>query len=263
MPITQFQRDVLLVIKSQRNPESYVAGGTTINRSPESPRFSSDIDLFHDTDLAVSSAYESDRRTLIDSGYDVDTQIAQPSFYRATVARGGDSIKLEWVRDTSFRFFPVVEDDDFGYRLHDVDLAINKCLALANRTALRDALDMMEQDRDVLSLPAAVAASCGKDPGFTPLLMIEMMRRHSQFSPPDLQLESLTRPIDPIRLKRDLTARFDAAEAVLRDLPADDVGCLFLDARGQVLKSVPANKAGRQRRHYGSVRGSWPKVVSL
>ncbi|MBM4250607.1 MAG: hypothetical protein FJ146_01380 [Deltaproteobacteria bacterium] len=100
--------------------------------------------------------------------------MAQPSFYRATVSKGEDQVKLEWVRDTAFRFFLVVKDDVLRYRLHDVDLAINKCLALANRSEVRDALDCIELDRDALSLAASIVAACGKDPGFTPELMLEL-----------------------------------------------------------------------------------------
>ncbi len=56
----------------------------------------------------------------------------------------------------------MVEDDDFGCRLHDVDLAINKCLAFANRSVVRDALDIIEMDQKVMSLTAMISAVCGK-----------------------------------------------------------------------------------------------------
>ena len=123
MPITAFQKKVLQLIKSNRSPDSYVAGGTAIQRAPDSLRFSDDIDFFHDADQAVTDAFQSDRATLISAGYSFDIQISQPSFYRATVGKAGEQLKLEWVRDTAFRYFPVVDDEELGYRLHDIDLA--------------------------------------------------------------------------------------------------------------------------------------------
>ena len=48
VPIGKFQSDVLRVLAAQRSPESYIAGGVAINR--EGPRFSGDIDIFHDSE---------------------------------------------------------------------------------------------------------------------------------------------------------------------------------------------------------------------
>ncbi|MBV8508248.1 MAG: hypothetical protein JOZ11_20890 [Alphaproteobacteria bacterium] len=48
MPISNFQSDVLRTLAAQRSPDSYIAGGIAINR--EGPRFSGDIDIFHDSE---------------------------------------------------------------------------------------------------------------------------------------------------------------------------------------------------------------------
>ena len=236
MPITKFQKQVLSLLRDHRNPESYIAGGTAIQRHPDSIRYSADIDIFHDTDLAVISAYESDRNHLIKFGFAVDTYVFQPSFVRATVSKAGEAVKLEWVRDTAFRFFPVIKDEDLGYRLHDVDLAINKCLALANRSEIRDALDCLELDRKVLSLAASVSAACGKDPGFTPELMFDMIQRHINFSPDLLAAEALVKPIDPKKLKRDLLTLISKSRDTVMKLAVSDLGCLFIDEAGNIVK---------------------------
>lgn len=262
MPITSFQKKVLKLIKSNRSPDSYVAGGTAIQRAPDSLRFSDDIDFFHDADQAVTESFQSDRAILLSAGYNFDTQIAQPSFYRATVGKSGEQLKLEWVRDTAFRYFPVVDDEDLGYRLHDIDLAINKCLALANRSAVRDALDIIELDRDVLSLPAIVSAACGKDPGFTPDLMLEMIQRHMIFTPDQLAAESLTKPIDPVKLKKDLLTLLEQTRKNLQDVPANAIGCLFTDKKGNVLKDLSKLNQSQHTPHRGTIRGSWPKIVN-
>ncbi len=261
MPITAFQKMILKLIKSNRSPDSYVAGDTAIQRSPDSIRFSDDIDFFHDADLAVTEAFQSDRATLLSAGYSFETQISQPSFYCATVGKAGEQLKLEWVRDSAFRYFPVVDDDDLGYRLHDIDLAINKCLALANRSVVRDALDIIELDRKVLSLPAIISAACGKDPGFTPDLMLEMIQRHLTFTPDQLAAESTTKPIDPVKLKKDLITLVEQTRNTLHDIPAKRIGCLFTDKKGNVIKDLTKLNQTQHKPHYGSIRGSWPKIV--
>ena len=65
MPITAFQKKVLKLIKANRSPDSYVAGGTAIQRAPDSLRFSDDIDFFHDTDKAVTDAFQRNRDILL------------------------------------------------------------------------------------------------------------------------------------------------------------------------------------------------------
>jgi hypothetical protein len=48
----------LLVLARSRNPESYVAGASVINR--DGPRYSADIDVFHDREESVASAADAD-----------------------------------------------------------------------------------------------------------------------------------------------------------------------------------------------------------
>ena len=261
MPITAFQKKVLATIKVNRSPDSYVAGGTAIQRGSDSVRFSSDIDFFHDADQAVNEAYRSDRATLTQAGYTFETQISQPSFFRATIGKSGEFLKLEWVRDTAFRYFPVVSDDELGYRLHDADLAINKCLALANRSVVRDAIDILLLDHRVMSLAAMISAGCGKDPGFTPSLMLDMIQRHLTFTPEELAAESLTQTVNPVALKRDLINLVKRTTAQLKKIPAKHIGCLYLDKSGNILSDLTQLDPQAHTAHFGSVRGSWPRLV--
>jgi len=261
MPISLFQKQVLLALKSIRNPESYVAGGTAIQRAEDSLRYSNDIDFFHDTDEALTQAFSQDRQTLIEKNYSFVPLITQPSFYRAIISKGKETLKLEWVRDTAFRFFPVVEDPEMGYRLHDVDLAINKCLALANRTALRDILDILELDKKILPLSACIWAACGKDPGFTPELILEMIQRHAIISPELLNMESLSRPVDPKEVKSAFLKTHSKAKRELQSFPSKTLGCLFLDKKGEVIEKLDNIDFTKAKLHYGSVRGSWPRIV--
>lgn len=48
MPVSEAQADVLRRIAENRSPDSYVAGATVLNRGEHTPRYSLDLDLFHD-----------------------------------------------------------------------------------------------------------------------------------------------------------------------------------------------------------------------
>lgn len=52
----------------------------------------------------------------------------------ALVSRRGQDLIVEWTRDSAFRFFPLVEENDLGLTLHPFDLATNKVLG-ARRSA--------------------------------------------------------------------------------------------------------------------------------
>jgi hypothetical protein len=260
VPITTFQKHVFQILKSTRNPESYVAGGTAINRSPDSMRYSNDIDFFHDTEESVSKSFELDRKALENNGYKFDVLISQPSFHRAVITKNHESLKLEWVRDTAFRFFPVEQDDELGYKLHDIDLAVNKCIALANRAEARDLIDIIQIHKKVLSLASCCWAACGKDPGFTPSLILEMIQRHSIITKDMLENELLHDDVDPILLKKEFVKIFSETEHILSNMNPTDIGCIYINAKGDPLKDLK-NISAMTKKHYGSVKGSWPRIV--
>ncbi len=54
--------------------------------------------------------------------------------------------------------------EETGFQLHPIDLAINKVLALVGRDEARDFLDVVVVDATVLSLGALVWAAAAKDP---------------------------------------------------------------------------------------------------
>ena len=267
MPITDFQRRILLLLKKHRNPNSYVAGGIAIHRDASSRRESNDIDFFHETDEAVTLSATLDIGVLQQNGFSVNTLISQPSFVRVVVSAGransdNQSLKLEWVRDTAFRFFPVIEDADLGFRLHDVDLAVNKCLALANRSEVRDIIDLLQLQDTTISIASACWAACGKDPGFTPALLFDCMRRHSIIRPEQLAAEKLSWEISAVELKRTWISQLENAEQKLAQYTPTDLGCIYLDRSGSVMRDPEPSKLVRAIKHFCSVGGSWPRIVS-
>ena len=50
MPLTDFQSEVMLLLRERRSEASHFAGGLVLNAPPDSPRYSHDFDMFHDKD---------------------------------------------------------------------------------------------------------------------------------------------------------------------------------------------------------------------
>ena len=104
MPLSKIQSEILRLLAAHRDPESYVAGSTPLNWN--APRFSGDIDFFHDREERVALAAEQDSAILQEHGFSLQWLRRELSFYSVLVERGGDMTKLEWVLDSDFRFFP-------------------------------------------------------------------------------------------------------------------------------------------------------------
>jgi len=261
MPISGIQAEVLRRIAANRSPESYVAGATVLHRADDTPRFSQDLDFFHDIEDSVAQSAEKDGATLIDAGYDFTWLLRTPTFHRAVVTVGDRQLKLEWAQDSAFRFFPVQQDEHFGYRLHDADAATNKLLALAGRDEIRDFVDVLHLDDTYLSLGAMAWAACGKDPGFTPEFLLGHAGRHTAYKQTDLERLSLRVPLQLAALKQSWFAAMERARALVASLPPDEVGCLYLAPDGTPVTPDPdAPGFTSLTRHEGSTRGAWPTV---
>jgi hypothetical protein len=159
VPLTEFQRALLAVLAPARSPDSYLAGGAALHFTPQSLRYSRDLAFFHDSEERVAGAYTGDRETLDQEGYEVDLLLSQPGTIRALVSKGDQSTQVEWAHDSTWRFMPVVQDELGGYLLHEMDLAVNKVLALAGRNEVRDFVDVVYLHREVLPLGALVWAA--------------------------------------------------------------------------------------------------------
>ena len=177
MPLTEYQGEIARLLSINRTEDSYLAGGAALNLEPQTARYSNDLDYFHDSVERVASAFAQDSETLAKSGHRLALEIKQPGYVRAVASKGANSTKLEWAHDSAWRFLPPVKNDVTGYQLHPMDLAINKVLALAGRDEARDYLDTLQIHRDVLPLGALCWAGAGKDPGFTPRSLLDLLQR--------------------------------------------------------------------------------------
>jgi hypothetical protein len=154
VPLSEFQRRVLRLLAQNRSPDSYLAGGAALHFSPTSRRFSNDLDFFHDSEERVASAFAADAAVLRHAGFVLDVELSQPGHIRSLVSQGSDCTRIDWAHDTSWRFMPPVRVEGGGYLLHDIDLAMNKLLALAGRDEPRDYVDIHYVHDRILALGA-------------------------------------------------------------------------------------------------------------
>lgn len=255
MPISKFQSDVLRLLAAQRSPDSYIAGGIAINR--DGPRFSEDVDIFHDSVERQDAAVAADEAALATAGYILSWPPRQRTGkHEATIQKDGLGMRLEWVTDSAFRFFPTQQDELFGYVLHPVDLATNKASAAADRRVPRDIVDLVTIHETVLPLGAVIAASVGKFPGVTPEEMLAEIVRHSRFTAEEYRVLATDEPIDPSQLHKRIRAMIEDAERFLAKLPSDAVGFVFLECGRAVQPDVA--QINRYQRNAGAPRGVWP-----
>jgi hypothetical protein len=252
--LSKTQSDILRILASLREPESYVAGATVLNR--DSPRVSGDIDFFHSREERVASSAERDAQALKDAGYSVRWIRRLPTIYTAEITGPGGSTRLEWVVDSEFRFFPVVRDDAFGYVLHPVDLATNKVMAAAGRREVRDVVDLVTIHETILPLGAVVWAAVEKSPGYTPEGLIAEIRRNSNYPAAEWRALAATEPIDPVAVLTKLRAALDEAEAFVMRMPTEKLGLLFLH-NGRAVQPDP-DRLDTYETHAGQMRGHWP-----
>ena len=261
MPITKIQHAVLKLLAANRSPDSYLAGATVLHRSARSPRYSQDLDLFHDIADRIAQAAEQDARTLTAAGYEIEWLMRTPTFYRAVVTIEQQKLKMEWAQDSTFRFFPIQPDTECGHRLHQADAATNKMLALAGRQEVRDFVDILHLHETYLSLGALAWAACGKDPGYTPEFLLDQAARHVAYTQHEIDQLHLREPLEIHDLKRTWIAALEQAKELASSLPPSEVGCLYLDAKNRPVTPNPESPHfSKLQRHHGKVYGTWPTI---
>ncbi|MEO6324927.1 MAG: hypothetical protein ABIT01_01205 [Thermoanaerobaculia bacterium] len=268
MALTQFQRAVCRLIAENRvaQGESYVAGGVALNLALHASRISRDIDLFHDTQEALAASWDADRRLLLANGYDVAVATERPAYVEAVVTKDEGSVLVQWVRDSAYRFFPLVRDDELGLTLHPLDLATNKTLALVGRLEVRDWVDLIGCHERIQQLGYLAWAACGKDPGFSPRSILEHARRSSHYSAPEVQELSFDDPPpDAGELSRAWRAMLREADEIVSLLPVEEAGKCVISGSGALFAGAPAEArvavaASEIHFHAGTIRGVLPTI---
>lgn len=257
--------------------ESYFAGGSTLDFATDSPRRSRVLDLFHDSEEALARSVERDEAALRAAGFAVEVRRRGPSHVTARVTRpsspdpstASSSTDLEWSHDSAYRFFPLVESEEFGLALHPFDLATNKTLALVGRLEPRDWIDMIHANERIQPLGYLAWAACGKDPGFSPSSILEESKRATRYAREEIEaLDFDGPPPDAGDLSRRWKEIVREAERVVAALPAPEAGKCVVDASTGGLLRAPAERLPQLLAdraisfHPGRLRGAWPRFVS-
>jgi hypothetical protein len=268
MALSDLQREICKLLAGRRIEvgESYLAGASALNELLGADRLSRDLDLFHDVDEAVAASFAADRELLRTAGFEVRTLRERKGYVEAEIARRGEMTRVEWVRDSSFRFFPLVEHPELGLVLHPFDLATNKVLALVGRLEARDWIDVIECDRRLQPFGYLAWAACGKDPGYSPAFLVERAARQGRYSASEIdELDFAGDRPDPGELSRRWHALIEEARLIVETLPAEAVGCCVLDRDhtlchldSEALKT--AVRAGSLHFHPGRIGGALPTI---
>jgi hypothetical protein len=259
MPLTSLQSKILRLLAAHRDPESYLAGSTPLNRN--TLRYSGDIDVFHDREEQVAAAALSDANSLLEAGYSVTWLRQLPSLYSAQIELNGEATRMEWVVDSDYRFFPASRDELLGFVLDPVDLAMNKALAAAGRREVRDLVDLVNFHESILRIGAIVWAAVEKSPGFTPEGLVAEIRRNSRYPAADWKSLVTAEPVDPASVLARLRTALDEADAFVARMPTELAGLLFLE-NGKAVQPDP-DHLDRYQTHAGKRRGHWPSSTEV
>ena len=269
MALSPFQLEVCRLLGAARGAqgESYVGGGVALNVLLNAPRFSRDVDLFHDSEEALRVTWRSDLELLERSGYTSRTITERPAFVEVVVARDGESVSLQWVQDSAWRFFPLIEHPLLGLTLHPFDAATNKVLALVGRIEPRDWVDTLTCHEQLQPFGFLAFAACGKDEGWTPAMILDHAARSVRFSPDRLaQLFFDGVAPDPLALGQKWRAMLAGAREIIEILPPEEVGKCVVTNAGTLCNFAPsalesALQANEIRFHEGHLCGAWPQIV--
>ena len=259
MPLSDVQEEALRLLAIHRDDESYLAGGAAMNIEPQSTRYSDDLDYFQDSEERVAEAFASDEAALRQAGFSVAVQLSQPGFIRAIASKGGEATRIDWAQDSAWRFLPPVSHPVAGVVLQPIDLAINKLLALVGRDEPRDVVDTLDAHDTILSLGALAWAAAGKDPGYTPPLILEMLGRRATLRSEDLERLHLSRELAATELKSKWLSALAQAKAFVASRPPEEMGCLYLSP-SQERFIGDAEELGDAVPHYGRPGGVLPVV---
>lgn len=265
MPLTTFQRQLLAVLSAEPSDDlGYLAGGAALHFEPNSTRFSRDLDFFHDSVERVAAAFARDSARVEAAGYTLDVILSQPGFVRAIVTLGTESTRVDWAHDSAWRFMPLVRDQLGGLLLHPVDLAINKVLALVGRDEPRDFVDVLFVHDRVLPLGALCWAAVGKDPGLTPLSLLELLKRQGRYRPEDFSRLDLREPFDLVAANESWRAALQGAEVFCGTRPPAEIGCLYWSlSQEKFVMPLPVASTTDIVTHFGAPGGVLPSVASL
>ncbi|MDN3274672.1 hypothetical protein QWJ07_10480 [Frankia sp. RB7] len=237
------QSEILRLLAQNRSDSSYLAGGLMLNKDWE--RRSDDIDIFHDTDEEVTESAKADLAVLDAAGFKTHRDYIIYGCVDATISRDSETTIIQWFAETRLRFFPLVKDKQWGARLHQADLAVNKVLAAAGRSKARDIADLVAIGRDYCPLGPLVLAAAGKPPNFSPGRTLDEIRRHALSIPAEEFAAVRGLPLEwTAAFIRDEALRLiDSASSYVMAAPSALTGILAVSGTSVPIEVTASNRA--------------------
>ena len=243
MPLTGIQFEVAKVLRRFRSADHYIGGGAALNR--DKPRISDDFDIFGDRD-ALPAVVEQEINALKEAGYTVeeDRDVRDNYMVEVIVRTGSDETRVQWMTDpdTQYRFFPAQLDELLGFRLHDVDNAINKVRAASSRTtAVRDIVDIASIVNHIGPLGPLVWATTAKPlENRAPLQIIRDMRGIAAgYTSEDYRTVRVDGdPVEKDVIVAAVNEALDRAADYVEDAPLNHPGHLFVDGDDRPIEAA-------------------------
>ncbi|MCY4184028.1 MAG: hypothetical protein OXC82_10295 [Rhodobacteraceae bacterium] len=232
MPLDNFQKEILEIIRKNRTASSPFAGSSVIQY--HGMRLSDDQDIFTAGD--PEPVMRIDKQALVDAGLIVQETKTYTGFRECRVMRPGISTAiLQWTQALNLEYFAPVPDPDFGQRLHFVDLAVNKTLAAANRMEERDFVDLWMLDRYIMPLWRMACAAGSKSQDFGPLALVERISFNRTLSITNNNQSGIAHTTKPPKGEptTGLIDAIDKARLILPRLSESWLGKLQLGSKGQ------------------------------
>lgn len=171
--------------------------------------------------------------------------------------RAAPFARIRGAHNSARRFLPTLRTEGAGLQIAPIDLGTSKLLALVGRDEPRDYLDIHEV-MNLLPLGALCWAAAGKDPGFTPALLLDLLRRRGKYRPEDFARLDLTQPVDLSALKLRWLAALEDAEQSFQTRDPSEIGCLYYSrAQERFVQHAPGEEVVP---HYGRPDGVLPTV---
>jgi hypothetical protein len=233
VPLTNLQRRVVRVLRQFREEHTYVAGGAALNK--QWPRMSDDMDIFQDRRDQLLAQIEPELQALRDADFSVEITTQDQSMVEAIVREYGFETRVQWLDDpeTCLRFFPAIADEEFGFRLHQADNAVNKVLCASRRREARDAVDIATIAEQYAPLGPLVWAAIGKDKGVNPQQMLRSIRdRVRGFSDEEIRAVRMDsgHTVSRDKILKIVEPALDAAYRYCEEeAPLEWIGHLFVD----------------------------------
>ena len=234
MPLDQLQKSILAILLRTRTPGSVFAGSSVLHR--HAFRLSDDQDIFHAEGVDVAAVAANDIALLQASGYSVEVSKRYEGFVEAIIgSEETGRTKVQWVEAGFWTFFTPVPDPDYGFRLHFVDLAVNKALAAGGRREIRDFVDLALIHRYVMPLWQALWAAPGKDENWSPLSLLEQISRKNNFHQEEMDeaIDSIV-PLSSVEIGNIVRTALDDARNIFSTISDETAGCLLIDNNGHL-----------------------------